>query len=295
MRAAPEELGVRLALRAGWVASGVLVLSGVLYGVAWLVVGDEWAGPTSLRKPILFGLSTGVTLASVTWVASATQRRRGDAGWFCSLVVALLLEVLLIDLQQARGVPSHFNRATELDAAITSAMGVLILWATLVIAGLTVRAFRALRLEPDDARAARAGLVLLLVSCVLGAVITAVGEGQQARGLAPEVYGEAGVLKFAHGLPLHAIQLLAGQAWLLRRLGVRMSVRVRALDASIVGLTALTVYGGLQTALGAPRVPPEGPAWVPFSVAIIAFGVAAFSSARDAVVRARAKDACRAS
>jgi hypothetical protein len=261
--------------RFGWAASIALVLSGVVYVAAWLVTGGEWSGPTSLRKPILFGLSTGVTLASLTWVASALPRRRGDGWWFGSLVLALLLEVALIDLQQARGVASHFNRSTPLDAFITSAMGGLILWATAVIVDFTARSFGRIDLRPDDARAARAGLVMLTLGCALGIAITLIGEAEQAAGRAPQVFGKAGVLKFAHGVPLHGIQIFFVQAWLLRRLSVPLAARLRSLAASIAGLAAFTAYGVVQTALGAPRWPPESVAWAFAASATLAFGAAA--------------------
>jgi len=76
--------------------------------------------------------------------------------------------------------------------------------------------------------AIRAGLWLLLVSCGLGMLVTLAGEVNLANGRPPEVWGEAGILKYPHGAALHAIRTLplrsamlqkfrgAHSAWLIR-------------------------------------------------------------------------------
>jgi hypothetical protein len=262
------------AIRICTVCAVVLLASGGAYLVAWLLLGGPWEGPTALRKPILFGLSTGITLASLTWVMTGLRPRWGDAWLYGSLGGALVLEVALIDVQQARGVRSHYNHDTLLDGAITQAMGVLILWATALIVDLAVRSHRALRFDPDDAWAARAGLWLLVVGCGLGIGITVVGEAQLARGLAPETFRGQGVLKFPHGLPLHAIQVLWLQVRLLRWLGAPMPRRCASITATAVGFAAVTVYGGVQTFLGAPRWPPIA-ASAPWLVLTVVAGAAA--------------------
>ena len=49
---------------------GLLLASGLLHLAILLGSGGTWAGPLSLRKPMVFGLSFGVTLITITWVAS---------------------------------------------------------------------------------------------------------------------------------------------------------------------------------------------------------------------------------
>ncbi len=269
--------GVRVIFLAGT----MLVLSGVVYAIRLAVEGGPWPGDTSLRKPLLFGLSTGVTLWSTGWVVAALPRRRIDDVLYASFALALVVEVVLIDLQQWRGVASHFNHRTPFDAAVSTAMTILIGAATVVLIDVTRRAFVDLRLAADDRLAARAGLALLLVGCALGGVISAIGESNQVAGRTPEVYGEAGVLKFSHGLPLHGIQVLFLQVRALRWLGVPAGERQRSLRASIAGLAALTAYGVVQTAAGAPRVPPSGLwPWLLASASVGAFAAAAVVGAR---------------
>lgn len=270
-------LGALACKAAGW----LLVLSGLVYLVLWGAKGlESLSGPISLRKPILFGLSTGVTVLSISWIIPRLRPRRGDSALFVSFAVALVLEVFLIDLQQARGVPSHFNRATPVDEAVTRLMGALILWATVIILDVTVRAFRVLELPSDYSFAVRAGLIFLAVGCGLGFVITLIGESQIEAGLSPELYGEAGVLKFPHGLPLHAIQVLPLQVWLLKRLGVAEAARFHSVVGITVVIGAATVYGCIQTAVGAPRWPPVALGWVLIGAMILGLFAAAVSLRR---------------
>ncbi|MFM7108931.1 MAG: hypothetical protein ACKOZU_10100, partial [Planctomycetaceae bacterium] len=43
------------------VVGSVLVLSGVAHVAAWGALGGPWEGPVTWRKPILFGISGGLT------------------------------------------------------------------------------------------------------------------------------------------------------------------------------------------------------------------------------------------
>ena len=46
----------------------VLVASGLAHAVAWAILGGPWEGPVTWRKPILFGISGGLTSLSAAWV-----------------------------------------------------------------------------------------------------------------------------------------------------------------------------------------------------------------------------------
>ncbi|MFM8282835.1 MAG: hypothetical protein ACKOCW_04675, partial [Planctomycetaceae bacterium] len=93
----------------GWCGL-VLVASGVAHLAVCAVLGGPWEGPVTWRKPILFGISGGLTCLSMGWAWAQLPQRRGD-GWLATATAwALLVEVGLIDLQRWRGVASHFNR-----------------------------------------------------------------------------------------------------------------------------------------------------------------------------------------
>lgn len=201
----------------------ILFTSGLLHLLVLFVIGADWDGPLSLRKPALFGISSGMTVWSIAWILTQLVPRPGDQRLASLLSGGLLLEVSLITLQQWRGVSSHFNRSTPVDAVIESTMLGLIL---LVTAGIAWLCWRSRWLRPmaeSQAIAIRAGLWLLLVSCGLGLLITITGEMNLAKGLPPDLWGPAGVLKYPHGAVLHAVQTLPLLAFLMHKFRVRFS------------------------------------------------------------------------
>lgn len=231
-----------------------LIVSGAAHLVAWAVLGGPWEGPVTWRKPILFGVSGGLTSLSLGWAWSRLPWRRGDAWLAASVACALFVEVGLIDMQAWRGVASHFNRATPLDSFLYDAMGWLIVFVSLVIVDLTVRLFSGRPdLAPDMRMAARAGMVFLAISCGLGVWVGMHGDGQAARGLDPGIYGAAGVTKFPHGVVIHAIQWLPAAAWAASRAGLALAARRRLVAAATVATATLLSFALAQTFTGRAR------------------------------------------
>ncbi|MFN5756034.1 MAG: hypothetical protein ACK54F_12010 [Planctomycetia bacterium] len=247
----------------------LLVASGLAHAVAWAVLGGPWEGPVTWRKPILFGISGGLTCVSLGWSWAQLPWRRGD-GWLAAATGwALLVEVALIDLQRWRGVASHFNRQTRLDSLLYDVMGALILFATLVIVDLTIRScWQRTTLPADMLLAARSGLVFLAISCLLGVWIGAYGDLRAANGQPPEVYGAAGVAKFPHGMAMHAIQWLPFVAWAARQAGLGEPRRWRLVACSTFGTALLLTYALLQTLAGRSRF--DAP---PTVAALLAIGI----------------------
>ena len=232
----------------------LLIVSGLAHLAVWGLMGGPWEGPVTWRKPILFGISAGLTSLSLGWVWSHLRWRRGD-GLLATLTAwSLFIEVAVIDLQRWRGVASHFNRATPLDSILYDAMGGLILLVTLVVADLTIRLFREpTALDPAMLTATWAGLVLLVISCGLGVWASVHGDLQVSRGLPPEVYGAAGVPKFPHGAAIHALQWLPLIAWGARQAGFSSQWRRRLVTAAVAGSTLILLYATCQTLLGRGR------------------------------------------
>src|SRR5262245_28753874 len=67
--AAAPRLGLNAAERAGYVMAALLASSGLVHLALLMVSGASWQGPLSLRKPATFGLSFGLTLATIVWVS----------------------------------------------------------------------------------------------------------------------------------------------------------------------------------------------------------------------------------
>lgn len=258
------------ALRCSYALGNLLILSGLAHIPVWLADGSPWQGPTSWRKPILFGLSTGVTLVSVTWVLSHLPKRKYDASLLIAFAMGLAIEVALITTQTWRGVASHFNRQTTTDAALLTAIELLITLAIVYIAYLTARTFGSLNAPRETQLAIRGGMTLLLLGCVIGFVITVLGHLQVASGQRPETFGKQGVFKFPHGIPLHAIQYLPISIWLGRRLGLTAYFRMQIVGALISLTLAFTLFGLLQTFSGRARFEFW---WLSYTVLGIAFAI----------------------
>jgi hypothetical protein len=202
--------------RVAFVVGGLLVLSGLVHLVVLTVSGGTWTGPVSLRKPTTFGLSFGLTLATVAWVTHFIRMTpRGRRVLLTVFTVACVVETTLVSVQAWRGVPSHFNFSTGVNAAIsgTLAFGGMVIVATAV--AMTMTTFRAMaKATPSMRLAVRFGFVTLLVALGVGAAMIATGT--TAAQSDPELaYTTAGFLKPAHAVFMHAVLVIPGLGWLL--------------------------------------------------------------------------------
>lgn len=247
----------------------LLLISGLIHAMVFLGMDRQWEDPLSFRKATLFGISTGVTLWSSLWVLHSLCATRPTHKLSFLLCSSVVLEVALITLQTWRGVESHFNRTTLIDACIEFAMLVLIIIAMSCIAWITLRAWRG-NFKPETTpaanSAARWGMFFILISGGIGFAITGLGSMQLAMGNSPRFWSSTppfqptslehpinakGVLKFPHGATLHAIQVLAFIAWLARR--APAAVGLRAVRFWAASHACLLVYSIYQTAVGHAR------------------------------------------
>lgn len=235
-----------------------LILAGIIHlGIylAQILSGDNpsWEGPLSLRKPILFCISTGLTLWSAGWLFTLLPSRKFDLLISGTLSVALVAEVCLISMQTWRAVRSHFNQGGPFDRGVETAMTLLITIAVILLFWLTIRCFLQIHAQPDMKVAIRAGMLYLIASCIIGFAITSWGHRQIALGLAPEIVGTAGVAKFPHGLAIHAIQFLPLSVWLQNKIGLIDSQSTKLTMGLSVILGLLLMFSILQTVQGRSR------------------------------------------
>jgi hypothetical protein len=220
-----------------YLVGAVLIASGLFHLGVLLVTGGSWQGPVSWRKPATFGLSFGLTLITIAWVASYVPLgRRTRALLLGAFLFACVVEVALITVQAWRRVPSHFNLETTVDGLIARVLAgggaVLIV----VIAALTVASWRpAPTVAPSMRLAVRAGLAALDVALLVGALMIATGVARVAAGDQQAAYAAGGALKPAHAVTMHGVlvlpalaRLLAGTRWPERR-------RVRVVWFAIAG------------------------------------------------------------
>lgn len=239
-----------------YAVSAVLVLSGVVHLGVLVVTGGDWTGPVSWRKPATFGLSFGVTLATLTWVSgfvplSALARRR----LLGAFAAACVVEVFMITLQRWRGLPSHFIPAGAPGPALNglvgtgAAAGAVVLVVVSVV--LTVAAFR-----PDPARAAdlrlavRVGLVAFLIALAVGVVMLARGLVLTRGGDMAAAFAFSGGLKPGHAATMHGILVLPILARVLARSGRDERFRTTVVRVACAGYGLFAGVVVLECAAG---------------------------------------------
>jgi len=119
--------------------------------------------------------------------------------WAAAIGVAFFVaESTLIDLQQWRGVPSHFNGSTAFDEAVFNAMAFCIVVVGIGIAVLAIRSLGHVDGPPSTAWAVRAGMTFLLLGQVLGGLIIANYFTSDVPLARASIVGAAGELKVPH-------------------------------------------------------------------------------------------------
>jgi hypothetical protein len=246
-----------------WIVGTVLLVTMVVHIVALAVRGGPVTGPVSLRKPADFA-ETGWLL---TWSMALILPRLRTHAWQRHVIggSAVLFgvgETAVMAIQAWRGVPSHYNFSTPLDAALMrgGAAGT----AGVFLIGVVVLLVAALR-SPDTASVQlgiRAGIVVLLVGCAIGFVMVSnnsgVFQGAFGTGFGNRTAGYLGPdpATVGHEYVLLRPHTHGGDLVLLHAIGVH-GLALLALPAVLLARTALSATRQLQliaTAVGAVGV-----------------------------------------
>lgn len=228
-------------------------------------------------KPLKFSLSVLIYTATLAWMLallppSRTARRVGDV-----IAGMLLLEMVCIAGQAARGANSHFNMAVP-DRYIFSLMGIAI---TVVFVLTFVASFLLLRSASGPGAtlklAVAAGLFVTAIGAGLGGLMLLPSPEQReilARGEMPPLLGHHtvgapdggpglplthwstthGDLRVAHFVGLHGMQVIPLLAFLLLENARRPRFGVAALTASYLALMGIVL---LQAYRAQPLLEPD--------------------------------------
>jgi hypothetical protein len=176
-------------------------------------------------KPMKFLTSIAIFLWTVAWFMPETRPSplaRNIVRWVIG--PAMLIEIICITFQAARGVPSHFNITSPLDIAIFATMGVTIFVNTIAM----MLFLWIIRRDTPPNRAGyiwgiRLGVAIFLLASFEGAMIVSnnahtVGAPDGGPGL-PFVNWSTrnGDLRIAHFFGMHAMQALPLLGFLLDR------------------------------------------------------------------------------
>lgn len=230
-------------------------------------------GVSTWLKPAKFGASVLLTGPALAWMLGRlgpTSRGLRRVGVLFS--VTATLELGLITLQAARGVPSHFNLTTPFDSLVFQVMGGAITLFWLGQIWLTVRAFRHRFADSALAWGMRMGLLIATLGAGMAFTMTARPTASQLASLEagqPTLLGghtvgaedggpgipvtrwntKAGDLRIPHFLGLHALQLLPLAGWWFsrRRANARIAARLTVtFGAGYLGLVLATLIAALR-------------------------------------------------
>lgn len=242
----PDRLGRVLAL-----ATGVYVAIAAACAAGIVVDEREITGEPAWVKPFKFAVSIGLVGATTSWLRNRLPRTRAADRATIAITVALVVEQVLISLQAARGVRSHFNVGTPFDGAVFGAMG---LFVAIAFTGLLVLALQATRRSTGDRvvdTVARWGCWLVIGGASVGFALVAadahtIGGPDGGPGLPLVGWStELGDLRPGHFVGLHGLQaliVLAALAGRARQAERRTLAAIRGAGAAIAVLTvALTV------------------------------------------------------
>ena len=197
-------------------------------------------GVPAWLKPAKFAISIAIYAGTLAWIFQFITVQRRLVRWLGAITAAaLVLEIVIIDLQAARGTTSHFNNATPLDAALFGVMGlsILILW--LASVGICFALFR----QPFAHRAwgwsLRLGMLITVIGSAAGGMM--VHYGAHTMGAADGGTGLLGLgwstkhgdLRIPHFFGLHGIQVIPLLYWFI----------VRKWNGAQTGLVAVTAAG----------------------------------------------------
>jgi hypothetical protein len=264
-----------------WVTGTVLLVTMAVHIAALVITGGPVSGPVSLRKPATFAETGWLIAWSVALVLPALRTRAWQRHVIGTAVILFSVgETAIIGFQAWRGVPSHYNFTTALDAALMrgGAGGTAGIFLIGVIV-LLVAALRSSDTSPSLRLGVCAGIIVLLLGCVIGFVMISnnsgvyqgsVGAGfarQTAAYLGPDAatvgpqYGllrpatQGGDLVAPHIIGIHGLVLLAVPAVLLARTSMtrarQLKVIALAVTSVAVGMTLLLVQALRQLPLQA--------------------------------------------
>jgi len=225
-------------------------------------------------KPIKFAISLALYSATLMWML--TYLKRPGLARKVSWVVAItgMLEMIGIIFQAARGVRSHFNLDTELDARIFSIMGaaITIFWIAHVVTAVAL--IRDRSASGPVISGIKWGMVVAAFGMVIAFTMTAPGLDGPVRMSSfgqPVPTGHAigapqdgpgltflgwsligGDLRISHFVGLHAMQLVPLFSILALRLRHSASAQIIAIQAFAISYATIVLVLFVQALRGIP-------------------------------------------
>jgi hypothetical protein len=209
-----------------------------LYYFGWLMFAGFFAcllasffdntiilGINAMIKPMKFCLSIAIVSWTFGWLTYYLMARRKVIIYSWVLVITLLIEIIIISFQAARGQRSHFNNSTPFNSILFGIMGlsitIFVLWTIYICILFFLQ--KEFNLSKTYLLSIRLGLVLFILFAMEGFVIVGnaghtVGAPDGSAGLPfvnwSTTYGD---LRVSHFLGMHALQIVPLTGYFLVR------------------------------------------------------------------------------
>ncbi len=190
----------------------------MLFGVCFIIFFFDSRlvmGINTWIKPMKFGLSVGIYCWTFAWLLRYLTSKRNAKFISWGIIVCMVAENAIVTLQAARGVTSHYNISTALDAALFSIMGLFIGINTILnLYTLILFLFSVTTLDKNMLLAWRLGLFLFLVGGVAGGMMIGnfshtVGASDGTDGIPFFNWSKVvGDLRVAHFITMHGLQVI---------------------------------------------------------------------------------------
>ena len=233
------------------IATLVFALGSAVLAAMMLFDDTQILGINRWIKPIKFFSSAAIftgTVALFLHLLQANATLKQIISW--GVIAAMAIELILITMQAARGITSHFNTSTPFDAGVFSVMGLVIGINTVLVLLLGILYFTGeTELPAGVLWGIRLGIFVFLLGSIQGGYMSsqvghAVGVPDGGAGLPFVNWStEGGDLRVAHFLGLHALQVIPlfalGLGYLLREAKVRVALVILFALLYTAGFTAL--------------------------------------------------------
>lgn len=167
-------------------------------------------------KPMKFYLSIGIMTWTIDWLGWYLKAQKKVLTYSWVLVITMLIEMIIISFQAARGQRSHFNQSSIFNSILFSIMGLSITIFVLWTAYICILFFlqKEFSISKTYLLSIRLGLVLFVLFALEGWVIVGnlshtVGAPDGSTGLPFVNWSrEYGDLRIAHFFGMHALQIM---------------------------------------------------------------------------------------
>lgn len=240
-----------------WVGVAHVVLS-LIFGLLSLFDERQVLGLNVWVKPLKFSLAIAIYAFTIDWFLRLSDLKPNVKRLVALLsAVCMVVEIAIIAGQAWRGQMSHFNESSLLNGILFAVMGLFIYANTAIVGYLLFRFFRQSTIAGYPASllwSIRWGTAIFMIGCLEGGLMVmnrahTVGADDGGAGLPFFNWSvNAGDLRIAHFVGLHALQLLPLVTYGLIRLNRAPSVsRVGAMAGVYLvvnlGLLAMAYLG----------------------------------------------------